>query len=68
MAVAKLELRLNSDLLAEFRDIAATLGSRYDAGSLAEDILESWIAERRLKACDRDFAKSVAQDEHEYGS
>jgi hypothetical protein len=55
MADARLVLRINTILFAELRHAADELGSRLSASKLAEDIVESWVAQRRLPRCKEPF-------------
>jgi hypothetical protein len=60
MADARLELRINRVLFTELRQVASELGS-LSISQLAEDIVESWAAERRLPQC-RDPHDSAYKD------
>ena len=51
MADARLELRINKVLFTELCEAAGELGSRFKVSKLAEEIIESWVAERRLPRC-----------------
>jgi hypothetical protein len=50
MAESKLELRINPTLLTELRETASELGGSYTVWRLAEDILENYAAERRMRS------------------
>jgi hypothetical protein len=48
MADARLKLSINRVLFGELRQVASELGSSFTVNRLAEEIVESWAAERRL--------------------
>lgn len=58
---ARLELRIKSPLLTELREAAGELGGTYTVSRLATDLVENFLAERRLRSQDRAMLANLSR-------